>query len=70
MSEPSGMTGPPAAAAGVRRGLAFVIAGLTVQLAGALRWTPGTFVASAVLAVPLVLLGVALFVRAAWRAAR
>lgn len=56
------------AARGVRRGLGFVTAGLLVQLAGGLRWTPGTFVLSAAVGVPLVLIGIVLFVAAAWRA--
>ena len=42
----------------MRRALGLVIAGLTLQLIGAFFWSPGTFVMSASLGAPLVLLGV------------
>lgn len=56
-------------ARGVRRALAIGLVGVVVQLAGGLHWTPGSFVVSAAIGLPLVLVGAALFVRTAWRAA-
>ncbi|HEY5090332.1 MAG TPA: hypothetical protein VIK30_10185 [Polyangia bacterium] len=41
--------------------------GLCVQLAAAFHWTPATFIISAVVGVPLVLLGGVLFLAAVWR---
>ena len=41
-------------------------AGLLTQLLAALHWTPGSFIASATIGVPLVLVGSALFLRAIW----
>jgi len=41
--------------------------GLTVQLAAAFHWTPMTFILSATLGPPLVLLGGVLFLSAVWR---
>lgn len=41
----------------VRRSLALIVAGLGVQLACAFFWSPGTFLLSALVGVPLVVLG-------------
>jgi hypothetical protein len=41
--------------------------GLAAQLVAALHWTPATFILSASIGVPLVLLGGALFLRAVWK---
>jgi hypothetical protein len=60
---------PEVAPAG-RRGLALVAAGLLVQLLATFHWTPGTFILSAAVGVPLVLLGGAIFGRAVLRARR
>ena len=38
-----------------------------VQLGAAFHWTPATFILSAAIGVPLVLLGGALFLAAVWR---
>lgn len=57
-----------ATAKGVRRALAIGLAGVAIQLVAGLRWTPGTFVLSAAIGLPLVFIGGTLFVRAAWRA--
>jgi len=44
----------------MRRALLLIIVGLSVQLVGAFYWSPGTFVVTASLGAPLVLLGVVL----------
>lgn len=41
--------------------------GLAVQLGSALHWTPATFVVSAVVGLPLVMVGSLLFLTAVWR---
>jgi hypothetical protein len=51
----------------IKRAATCAGAGLLLQLAAALHWTPLTFVLSAVLATPLVLLGGFLFLHAIWR---
>ena len=48
--------------AGVVTGL-----GLLVQLVAALHWTPATFIVSAVIGAPLVLVGGGMFLAAVWR---
>lgn len=48
-------------------GRGFAGAGLVVQLGAALHWTPLTFVLSAVVGVPLVVVGGAIFLHAVWR---
>ena len=53
-----------------RIGIRFVVLGLALQLAAAFYWTPGTFVLSAAIAMPLVLLGCGLLALAAWHAAK
>ena len=44
-----------------RRGLALVVVGLALQLVATFHWTPATFVVSAALGIPCVLLGAAMF---------
>lgn len=51
----------------IKRSAMVVAAGLAVQTITALHWTPGTFVVSAVIGVPLVLVGGGLFLRAVWK---
>jgi hypothetical protein len=64
------VTVPAASPRKARVGIWLVAAGLALQLALGLRWSPGTFVLSAMLAVPLVLLGCGLLGVAAWQAAQ
>ena len=52
--------GSPATVRAVRRSLGLVAAGLGVQLACAFFWSPGTFLLSALVGVPLVLIGATL----------
>jgi hypothetical protein len=51
----------------IRRAAVFVGLGLAVQLVAALHWTPATFIVSAVLAAPLVIVGGVLFLIAVWQ---
>jgi F0F1-type ATP synthase assembly protein I len=51
----------------VRRAAVVGGLGLVVQLAAAFHWTPMTFILSATLGPPLVLLGGVLFLAAVWR---
>jgi hypothetical protein len=51
-----------------RRALGLVIVGLGLQVGALLAWSPATFIVSAAVGVPLVLLGAGLFGRAVWRA--
>ena len=51
----------------IRRAAAVGGAGLCVQLAAALHWTPATFIVSAVVGAPLVLAGAVMFLAAVWR---
>ncbi len=51
----------------IRKAALLVLAGLLVQLFTTLFWTPLTFVVFAVVGVPLVLLGVLLYVATLWR---
>ena len=51
----------------VRRAAVVGGLGLLVQLAAAFHWTPMTFILSATLGPPLVLLGGVLFLAAVWR---
>jgi hypothetical protein len=48
----------PANVRAVRRALALVVAGLLVQLGCAFFWSPGTFLLSALVGMPLVIAGV------------
>jgi hypothetical protein len=65
MSEPSRAsetsTTPAVVARWGRRGLALVLLGLLLQLLATFYWSPGTFILSAAIGVPLVLLGAGLF---------
>lgn len=51
----------------IRVAALFVLAGLLVQLFSTLFWSPLTFIVFAVVGVPLVLLGVFLYVATLWR---
>jgi hypothetical protein len=51
----------------VKRAAGVAGLGLAAQLAAALHWTPATFILSATLGVPLVLLGGLMFLGAVWR---
>jgi len=51
----------------IRRAAVLAGLGLAVQLVAALHWTPATFILSAVLGPPLVLVGGALFLAAVWK---
>jgi hypothetical protein len=51
----------------IRRAALLVLAGLLVQLFATLYWTPLTFVLFTAVGVPLVLLGVLLYVLTVWR---
>lgn len=44
-----------------RRALALVVVGLVLQIMATFYWTPATFIASAALGLPLVIIGGALF---------
>ena len=51
----------------LRRAAAITAVGLGVELVSALHWTPATFILSAGVGLPLVLVGGLLFLRAVWR---
>ena len=51
----------------VRRAAAVVGIGLALQFVAALHWTPATFILSAALGLPLVIVGALLFLAAVWR---
>ena len=51
----------------IRRAAVVGGAGLGIQLAAALHWTPATFIVSAVVGAPLVLAGAVMFLAAVWR---
>jgi hypothetical protein len=51
-----------------RRGLGLVVVGLGLQLVATFHWTPATFVLSAAIGLPCVLLGAAAFGLAVLRA--
>lgn len=57
----------PDVARKVRRSAAVVALGLLLQVAAALHWTPATFILSAVIGLPLVLVGGAMFLAAVWK---
>jgi hypothetical protein len=57
----------PGLARKVRRAAILGGLGLAVQLGAAFHWTPATFILSATIGAPLVLLGGALFLAAVWR---
>jgi tryptophan-rich sensory protein len=50
-----------------KRAIALTALGLLVQLAASFHWTPLTFVLSAALGLPLVVVGAALFLRTVLR---
>ncbi|MEO8214772.1 MAG: hypothetical protein ABI560_16340 [Myxococcales bacterium] len=51
----------------IKRAALFTAAGLLVQFFAALHWTPATFILSAVVGVPLVLVGSVVFLSAIWK---
>ena len=51
----------------IRRAAVFAGLGLAVQLAAAFHWTPATFILSATIGAPMVLVGGGLFLAAVWR---
>lgn len=61
---------PTATVRGIRLAISLVAAGLLVQLFAILFFTPGTFVVSASVGVPLVLAGAAWFFKTVWRVLR
>lgn len=64
----TGVTADPAIVKWGRRALVLVTAGLIMQLGATFYWTPGTFIASAAVGLPLVLLGAGIFGWAVLRA--
>jgi hypothetical protein len=57
----TGVTADPAIVKWGRRALGLVAVGLVMQIGTTFYWTPGTFIVSAALGLPLVLLGAAIF---------
>jgi hypothetical protein len=57
----------PGLARKVRRAAILGGLGLAVQLGAAFHWTPATFILSATIGAPLVLVGGVLFLAAVWR---
>ena len=51
----------------IRRSAVVAGLGLAVQLVAALHWTPATFILSASVGLPLVLVGGVMFLAAVWR---
>jgi hypothetical protein len=51
----------------IRRAAVVAGLGLAVQLVAALHWTPATFIVSAAIGAPLVLIGGGMFLAAVWR---
>jgi hypothetical protein len=51
----------------IRRAAIIAGLGLAVQLGAAFHWTPATFILSATIGAPLVLVGGVLFLAAVWR---
>jgi len=51
----------------IRRAAVLAGLGLAMQLGAAFHWTPATFILSATIGAPLVLIGGALFLAAVWR---
>jgi hypothetical protein len=51
----------------IRRAAVVAGLGLAVQLGAALHWTPMTFILSAAIGAPLVLIGGGMFLAAVWR---
>ena len=63
----AGETKPPAVVIWGRRALVLVVVGLGLQIATTFAWSPATFVVSAAIGLPLVVLGAAIFGWAVWR---
>jgi hypothetical protein len=57
----------PDATRKIRRAAIFAGLGLAIQLGAAFHWTPATFILSAAIGAPLVLVGGLLFLAAVWR---
>jgi hypothetical protein len=57
----------PDVARKIRRAAGLAGLGLAMQLGAAFHWTPATFILSATIGAPLVLIGGALFLAAVWR---
>jgi hypothetical protein len=57
----------PGVARRIRRAAVLGGLGLAVQLVAAFHWTPATFIMSATIGAPLVLVGGVLFLGAVWR---
>ena len=51
----------------LKRATAVTGSGLALELFAAVHWSPATFILSAAVGVPLVLIGAGLFLRAVWR---
>jgi len=51
----------------MRRAAVVAGCGLLAQLIAAVHWTPMTFILSAAVGAPLVLVGAAMFLRAVWK---
>jgi hypothetical protein len=58
---------PDAITKKIRRAAVIAGLGLGLQLVAALHWTPATFIISAAVGAPLVLVGGGLFLAAVWR---
>jgi hypothetical protein len=61
------MSTDPGIVTGGRRALVLVIVGLALQLAATFYWSPMTFIVSAAIGLPFVVLGAAVFGRAVLR---
>jgi hypothetical protein len=55
------MNPPPAVVTWGRRALALVVVGLVLQIVATFYWTPATFILSAAVGLPAVVLGAAVF---------
>ncbi len=51
----------------IRRAAVVAGLGLAIQLGAAFHWTPATFILSASVGLPLVLVGAVMFLAAVWR---
>ncbi len=60
-SAPPRAAGGAGVARGARAGLVVVLLGLLLQLVATFTWSPGTFILSAAIGLPLVLAGAAIF---------
>ena len=57
----------PDVARKIRRSAVVAGLGLALQLGAALHWTPASFIMSAVIGLPLVLVGGVMFLAAVWK---